>query len=83
MRICDLQTGSLQLTRAVKGLREAWLESAEHWQDGNRKVFERDHLEPLPPQVRLLLAGVQRLADVLEDAERECRDDDELSELEA
>lgn len=81
MRICDLQTGRIQLTRAAKKLREQWSITCENWQDSNRTAFERHHLEPLSPQITLLLAAVHRLADVLEQAERECSDEDEFTSL--
>jgi hypothetical protein len=81
MRICDLQTGRIQISRAAKRLREQWAITEEHWRDGNSDAFRQTHLQPLSPQVTQLLAAVHHLADVLEKAERECVDEDETLEL--
>lgn len=77
MRICDLQTGTIRLTRAAKRLRDQWLMTKEHWRDENSRTFERDHLDPLAPAITLTLAAVQRLAEVLEQAERECSEEED------
>jgi hypothetical protein len=77
MRICDLHTGAVRLTRAAKKLRDRWAAAKEHWDDQNRRDFEQNHLEPLTPDITLTLAAVQRLAEMLERAERECSDDAE------
>jgi hypothetical protein len=74
MRICDLHTGSIQLTRAAKDLREQWNETCEYWKDKNRDDFDAKHVQPLGPQVTLLLAAVNSLNEVLERAERDLED---------
>jgi hypothetical protein len=76
MRICDLNTGAIRLTRAAKKLRDQWLATQEHWSDQNQRDFERNHLNPIAPEITLTLAAVQRLAEVLEQAERECSDEE-------
>ena len=77
MKSWDLQTGVIRLTRAAKQLRDRWSEIKEHWNDQNRRDFERNHLEPLAPEITLTLAAVQRLAEVLEQARRDCVDEQE------
>ena len=77
MKAWDLQTGVIRLTRAAKQLRDRWSEIKEHWNDQNRRDFERNHLEPLAPEITLTLAAVQRLAEVLEQARRDCVDEQE------
>jgi hypothetical protein len=77
MRICDLHTGAVRLTRAAKKLRDHWVAAEEYWNDQNRRDFEQTHLAPLTPDITLTLAAVQRLAEMLERAERECSDDAE------
>ena len=74
MRICDLHTGSIRLTRAAKDLREQWTETCDHWKDKNRDDFEAKYVQPLTPQISLLLAAVNSLSEVLERAERELED---------
>ena len=77
MKSWDLQTGVIRLTRAAKQLRDRWSETKEQWNDQNRRDFERNHLEPLAPEITLTLAAVQRLAEVLEQARRDCVDEQE------
>ena len=74
MKICDLHTGPIRLTRAAKDLREQWLETSDYWKDKNRDDFETKYIQPLTPQVSLLLAAVNSLSEVLERAERDLED---------
>lgn len=75
MKPWDLQTGVIRLTRAVKKLRDQWREAQQSWDDQNSREFARHHLDPLAPQLTLTLSAVQRLGDVLEQAWRECSDE--------
>ncbi len=75
MHICDLHTGRNRLSKATKDLREQWRETREVWNDGNARAFVERHLEPLGPEVTLMVAAVNRLQEVLEKAERACSDD--------
>jgi hypothetical protein len=76
MKICDLHTGVIRLSRAARDLRDQWLQTKDDWHDQNRRDIERNHLEPLAPEITLTLAAIQRLAEVLEQAERECSDEE-------
>lgn len=77
MKTWDLQTGVIRLTRATKKLRDEWAETQERWNDQNRRDFARNHLDPIPPTISLTLTAVQRLAEVLEQAWRDCSDENE------
>ena len=74
MRICDLQTGSGQLAQAFSHLKESWTEAKAHWHDDASRAFEEKHLREIPARLQLMTAAVQRLADALAKAERECED---------
>ena len=74
MRFCDLQSGTIRLTRAAKELREQWNATSEYWKDKNHDDFDAQHIQPLGPQVTLLLAAVNSLSDVFSRAERELED---------
>jgi hypothetical protein len=78
MRICDLHTGSIRLSKAAKQLHERWEETKPLWNDQNAAEFEFDYLQPLTPQLTLTLAAVNRLAALLEQVERDCLDEDRL-----
>jgi hypothetical protein len=77
MKTWDLQTGVIRLTRATKKLRDEWAATQERWDDQNRRDFARSYLDPIAPTVTLTLTAVQRLAEVLEQARRECSDENE------
>ncbi len=79
MRICDLVTGMGRLRRASAQLRERWADTKQYWNDETARQFEERYLVPLDPKLTLTLAAVGRLAEVLEQAERDC--EDERSEL--
>ena len=72
MRVCDLATGMGQITHAFSDLKEKWAESNTHWNDDTSRQFEKLHLAPIVPQLQLLISAVQRLAEVLAQAEKEC-----------
>jgi len=75
MKICDLHSGRNCLSKATKDLRDQWQETKEVWSDANARDFAENHLEPLGPQVTLMLHAINRLREVLEKAERECSDE--------
>ena len=74
MKISDLQSGVGQLQRETKRLRDAWLETKQHWRDAASREFEEKYLQPLIPNIKLALAAVHELAEVVEKAERELGD---------
>lgn len=74
MKLCDLQSGSGQLAQAFSHLKESWSEAQTHWHDEASRAFEERHLREIPARLQLLTAAVQRLADALAQAERECED---------
>lgn len=78
MRICDLVTGIGRLKRATSQLKDHWGETREHWSDNIRHEFEEKHLTPLPAEITLAVASIQRLAELLEQAERELQDEMEI-----
>jgi hypothetical protein len=80
VQICDLQTGTGIVHRATSRLKEAWAETTTHWRDERQREFARDRLDPLLPELSLLLATVQRFTELLGDAVRDCRDEEREQE---
>jgi hypothetical protein len=79
MRICDMNTGAGLLTKAAKRLREQWESTRPFWHDQNAVDLEKDLLQPLAPQLTLTLARIHRMAQLLEQAERDCLDEEETT----
>ena len=74
MRIGDFSGGSAQLTDSLDSLRAAWAETTARWDDPTSRRFYKERLEPLEPITRKALFAIQRLAEVLAKAERDCSD---------
>lgn len=74
MRICDLNSGLGQLSHAFSQLKDRLADTKSQWDDASRRQFEENHINEIPARMQLLLAGVQRLAEVLEKAEKDCDD---------
>jgi hypothetical protein len=74
MRVCDLNTGLGQLSQAMSHLRDRWADAKMHWHDQASQDFEKAHLAELPARVQHVVQAAQRLAAVLEEAERELND---------
>jgi len=75
MTICDLQTGLGQIAHAASQLQAGWASAKTHWSDEASRNFEEAHLREIPARLQLLVAAVQRLATAVEQAERECQDE--------
>ena len=68
------------MQRETKRLKDKWRETKVHWQDGAAKKFEEKYLEPLIPSIKLTLAAVHELSEIVADAEKECGDKPQSSE---
>lgn len=69
-----LDTGRARLYTAHKTLREKWETAKLHWQDSVRKDFEEHQLDPLEPRLAHLLTAIDRLAQVLNQVNNDCRE---------
>lgn len=74
MRVVDLNTGLARLTQAFTDLKDRWGEAKGAWNDDVSRDFEKTQLQPILPQMQLLSAAAQRLAEVVEKAVKECED---------
>ena len=72
MNICDLNSGLGRLQRSAARLKERWQETRTVWMDQTQRQFQEQHLDSLPPQISMVLAATQRLAESLEQAEKAC-----------
>lgn len=71
----SLSTGSGKLNQSLKDLRLRWEEVQAHWNDPVSQAFEDNHCGPLEAQILSTLRGIDRLARVIDQARRECGDE--------
>jgi hypothetical protein len=74
MRTCDLNSGVGQLTLAYAQLKQQWAETQAQWTDENMRQFQEQHLQEIPGRLQWLVAAAQRLAEVVDKAERDLND---------
>lgn len=74
MKICDFQTGVGLLQRDTKKLKDKWMDTKVHWKDKTSIEFEQKYLQPLMPNLKLALAAVYELAEIVDEAEKELGD---------
>lgn len=72
--ICDLKSSVTRLQKSARRIQERWMATKEHWDDPVSREFEEEYLQPIVPQIKLALAAVHEMAEVLDNAERECDD---------
>ncbi len=69
-----VSAGSNRLKQAIRALRDQWLVTEETWSDSVRRRFEERYLAPLEPATQAAVFGIQKLAEVLDQARRDCSD---------
>jgi hypothetical protein len=57
---------------SMKTLAVHWEDAKEDWADGVRRDFDEHHWEPLEFQTSATIQAIDRLAQVLEEMERDC-----------
>jgi hypothetical protein len=72
MRLWDLSAPAAKLELALETLEAATVDVAQQWNDETFERFREAYLDPLKPSVRRALDGIQRLAEVVAKAQREC-----------
>lgn len=68
-----IDAGQTKLAHSMKSLRESWDVAQEHWRDRVRVEFEEKYLREMEDRVRSTLGAMERLAELLNRAERDCR----------
>ena len=67
-----LSGGLGQLQDALEKLQAVWSETREEWRDANSRHFEQEFLRPIALEFSQAYTAIQRLSDVLKQAERDC-----------
>ena len=74
MSVTDFNGSATRFKKSVKKLRERWEETKEHWDDKTSSDFEEQYLRPILPEISMTIASVQRMAEMMDKAERDCDD---------
>jgi len=77
MRLWDLTGGAAKLDMALKTLKTKAADIGEAWSDEAYAQFLENYLEPIEPRMQTMIDAIHRLAEVLNTAERQCRDENE------
>lgn len=64
--------GRGQLAKALKELKNAWLECQMSWKDANAQRFEKKHIAPLEMDLRSAVAAMDLMAQVISAVRRDC-----------
>ncbi len=68
----DISGGIGQLRDALDVLQASWTDAREEWRDGNSRSFEEEFVIPVGIELSRSFTVIQRLSDVLKQAERDC-----------
>ncbi len=68
----SLSSGAGKLHLALKDLRQHWEEAQAHWSDPVSQAFDENHYRPLEGQLLATLRALDRLAQILDQARKEC-----------
>lgn len=69
----SLYDAKARLGHAAQRLQLRWLDTQAEWTDGKSRELEDDYLTPLASHVTTAVSAIDRLAEVIARAERECR----------
>ena len=76
MRIADFTTPAANLREAFDKLEIAWQDAQEDWDDPGSRNIEENHLAKMRLQIRTTLDAIHRIADILDQAQRDCEEDE-------
>jgi hypothetical protein len=68
----SLSSGSGKLNLALKALLLRWEETQGQWNDPVSQAFDENHYRPLESQLLATLRALDRLAQILDQARKEC-----------
>ena len=73
-----MHTSEVRIQTAFDTLREQWAATAEVWRDDVSRSFAENYLDPIGPTVKVALDATQRMAVVVDQATRECQEENEI-----
>jgi hypothetical protein len=70
----DLQSSITRLQKAARRINDRWAEAKDQWDDPVSRDFEEEYLWTILPQIKLSIAAIHEMSQLLQDAHRECED---------
>lgn len=75
MKNWELNSGMARLQDALDTLEAVWGDTASYWNDPTSQRFQETYLEALQADARIAMTAIQRIAEILSQADRACRDE--------
>jgi hypothetical protein len=81
MKRSDFTTPVSNLREAYESLEIAWREACEQWSDSAARNFDENYMAHIRPAVDSTVSAVSRMSGMLEQAVRECSDNQDRTYL--
>jgi hypothetical protein len=72
MKVCDLTSASAKLDLAMQALQRRKTEAMAQWSDPVSHNLDERFLAPLEPRFQRAMDAIERLTQILAEAERQC-----------
>ena len=72
MKVCDLTLVAAKLDLAMQALKRKTTEAMAQWDDPISRSFDQRFLVPLEPRFQRAMDAIDRLSQILAEAERQC-----------
>ena len=72
----DLAGSVGRMQRLANQLDNKWQETKTHWRDQTAREFEEEYLRSILPQLSLTAAAIHQMNELLNQAQRDCEDDE-------
>ena len=66
--------GRGQLSRAIKDLRNRWIEARAQWDDANAERFEEKYVVPLEQDLQQAVSAMDQMAVLIAQAKHDCEE---------
>lgn len=72
----DFNTPNTRLQRATKKIQDHWLETKQTWDDRVSERFQERYLDPIVPQLQLVISAIHELTEIIAQAELATREEE-------
>jgi hypothetical protein len=72
MKVCDLTSAAAKLDLAIQALKRKKAEAMAQWSDPVSRNLDQRFLAPLEPRFQRAMDAIDRLSQILAEAERQC-----------